>query len=221
MKKKLLIILLILALLGVGAALYLYNMDWGGRESTIEKVKIEPVVQDDADASKVSLSAITGTYAALSKDGNAELLFAMEGLKDTKGAFEDISIDFDIKEDFETSSLNVVIKAASINTENEMRDEHLAAEEYFNVEKFPEITFNSSEISFKEGVYTAKGKLDFLGNSNDLNITFKHAGAAESEGTTLQVFEGNFTFDRTKYGMEEEKGIGNELTVTFYAKMKK
>ena len=94
MKKKLLIIFLILALLGVGAALYIYNMDWGGRESTIEKVKIEPVAKEKGADAKPSLSSISGTYTALSKEGNAELLFAMEGLKDTKGAFEDISINF-------------------------------------------------------------------------------------------------------------------------------
>jgi polyisoprenoid-binding protein YceI len=209
-------------LLNAGVLLLMISaVSCGGRESTIEKVEIDPVIAEEGAESKPSLISIPGTYKALSKEGNAELLFAMEGLKDTKGAFEDISIDFDIKEAYETSSLNVVIKASSINTENEMRDEHLVAEDYFNVEKFPEIKFNSSKITFNDGVYTAKGKLDFLGSSNDLDITFKHAGAAEAEGTTLQVFEGSFTFDRTKYGMEEETGIGNELQVTFYAKMKK
>jgi polyisoprenoid-binding protein YceI len=209
-------------IVGISVALLLItSVSCGQRESTIEKVEIDPVSTETEAVSKPLLGSIAGAYKALSIDGNAELLFAIEGLKDTKGAFEDVSIDFDIKENFESSILNVVIKSATINTENEMRDEHLLAEDYFNVEKFPEITFNSTELSFNEGLYTAKGKLNFLGSSNDLDVVFKHAGSAKTDVAELQVFEGSFTFDRTKYGMAEEKGIGNEVIITFYAKMKK
>lgn len=61
--------------------------------------------------------------------------------------------------DISKSSVEVVIDATSINTDNEGRDKHLRSADFFEVEKFPTITFKSSAV--KE---IAKGKLEVTGN---------------------------------------------------------
>ncbi len=49
------------------------------------------------------------------------------------------------------SSVNVAIKTASITTENDRRDSHLRSAEFFDAEKFPEITFVSKSFEKGEG----------------------------------------------------------------------
>ena len=68
-------------------------------------------------------------------------------LGSAKGRFTKFngSIDFD-REQPEKSSVTVAIQAASIDTGIAKRDEHLRSEEFFNVQKFPEITFKSRQV---------------------------------------------------------------------------
>ena len=222
--KKLLIAAGVIAVLGLITVLIIFNMDWGERTSTVEKTEIEEAV-DSVDENGIilpSLDDLEGMYDVDTESGKAELLFEIDGLKNTKGAFEKFEASFDIKDDFATSLLRVKIDAASINTENDMRDDHLKEPDYFDVKKYPNIIFESDNISFEEGTYTASGDLEFLGNTNSMDITFEHNGGQDLEGDVrIEVFEGSFEFDRTQYGMEEESGIGNIVSITFYVELEK
>lgn len=68
-------------------------------------------------------------------------------LLDTEGTFKDWSgnVVFD-KEDITKSSVSVVIKVGSIDTRIHKRDEHLKGADFFDVAKYPEITFQSTKI---------------------------------------------------------------------------
>ena len=68
------------------------------------------------------------------------------------GKFEDYTgqINFDGK-DFTTGSAEVTIQAASINTDSEKRDNHLRSSDFFDVAKYPTITFKSTKIERTEG----------------------------------------------------------------------
>lgn len=222
--KKVAIVGSVLVVLGLITALIIFNMDWGERVSSIDKTDIEEVV-DSADASgviKPSLDELSGLYTVDTENGKAELLFEVDGLKNTKGAFEKFSVSFDIAENYSSSHLIVDIDAASLNTNNKMRDEHLVDPGYFDVKKYPSIKFESTQVSFLDTAYTATGNLDFVGASNELTINFDHKGGKDLDnGIRIEVFEGSFTFDRTKYGMEEESGIGNDVTISFYVELEK
>ena len=60
--------------------------------------------------------------------------------------------------DITKSSVNVTIDAASINTDNDARDNHLRTPDFFDAAKFPAITFKSTAV--KE---VAKGELEVTG----------------------------------------------------------
>ncbi|MBS1121315.1 MAG: YceI like family, partial [Deltaproteobacteria bacterium] len=47
----------------------------------------------------------------------------------------------------ETSKVDVTIDATSIDTSNEKRDAHLKSPDFFDVEKFPSLTFKSTKVS--------------------------------------------------------------------------
>jgi polyisoprenoid-binding protein YceI len=69
------------------------------------------------------------------------------GLSKAKGSFRDVSgaIMYDAK-DISKSAVEVNIKTASINTNNEARDKHLRTADFFDVEKYPEMTFKSKRV---------------------------------------------------------------------------
>ena len=219
MLKKIIIGAVIIAAVGVGV---IFLIPWGEYESTLEKSEINTEESIDSTGSKVpSLSLLLGNYTITSgADAQAELLFDVDGLKQTKGAFEDFSVAFNIAEDFTQSTLNVTIQTASINTGNSMRDEHLAEEDFFDIANYPEIVFNASNVSETDTAYVATGELTLLEETKALNVPFKHLGnGTDKNGNDFEAFEGNFVFDRTAYGMEEVSGAGNIVTVSFYCEL--
>jgi len=222
MIKKLLIIGFVLALIGVAVFFYVTS---GEYESQLEKSEIdkEEVQVDSLGEVKASLDELDGLYQVESGEGvAAELLFTTDGLKNTKGAFEEFTVKFDIADDYTTSSLNIEIQTKSINTGNGMRDESLLEEDFFNEPLYPTIVFKSTSIIFSKGEYKTEGNLTLNGSSNKLTIPFTHLGAGENEhGSSFEAFEGTFEFNRTKYGQEEVTGTGNIVVITFYCELEK
>lgn len=201
----------------------LFLIPWGNYESNLEKSELTKV-ENDFDSSGVvlpSLDDLYGIYHVESGEGNiAEILFKIDGLKNTVGAFEEFSIDFDIKDSFALSNLDVVIQAASVNTENATRDESLVSQDFFHVAKFPTIEYHAEQIEFKNSVYTAKGELTLMGTTKTLEVPFKHVGSGRNKNKVdFEAFEGEFEFDRTQYGMVEEAGVGNIVKISFYCEM--
>ena len=56
-----------------------------------------------------------------------------------------------------------MIDAASIDTNDEARDEHLRGEQFFETEAFPEIKFKSSSVTFVDNVYSVTGDFTMHG----------------------------------------------------------
>ena len=112
-------------------------------------------------------------------------------------------------DDLARSSFQVNIKATSINTDNETRDEHLKEEDYFDVKKYPLIRFVSSSIraTGKKDSYEAKGILTIKGTSREISLPF----IAVKSGSGW-AFTGSFTMNRRDYGVGGSSTISNELT---------
>src|SRR5882757_9802211 len=109
----------------------------------------------------VSLNGFGQTYKPIDQGSLVEFMIKNLGFN-TKGSFSglDGSISFDAK-DAGKASFDVSIDAASINTDNNMRDGHLKKESYFDVEKYPRIKLVSTSVTGPDngGRYTFNGKL--------------------------------------------------------------
>src|SRR5262245_22249976 len=69
------------------------------------------------------------------------------GMSSVIGKFTDFTVAIEYDEaDITKSSVDAVIKATSIDTGIENRDKHLRTADFFDVEKYPEITFKSSSV---------------------------------------------------------------------------
>ncbi|MFX0095986.1 MAG: YceI family protein, partial [Candidatus Hodarchaeota archaeon] len=125
------------------------------------------------------------------------------------GKFGDYTIDFMFDEkDLSKSSVKATIKTASINTDNKQRDEHLRSADFFDAEKYPEITFVSDEIKKKGGQYVAKGTLTIRGVSKEIELPFIILGPVQdSRGNTRIGVEASLTIDRQEYGVSWSKTL--------------
>lgn len=94
------------------------------------------------------------------------------------------------------SSIKAAIAVESISTGIEARDKHLKKDDFFDVTKYPKITFESTKIFKTSTGFLAEGKLTIKNVTKDISIPFTYSGTAAGG-----VFEGGLTLNRLDYGI--------------------
>lgn len=125
----------------------------------------------------------------------------------TKGRFTDYKGFVEMDPDgIKIKAIEAVINTASINTNHEKRDGHLKDEDFFNVEKYPTITYKM-KYSRKEGdKIIAIGDLTLLGVTKEVTLTGKFNGLANDPyGNTRAGFSAEGTLNRKDFGMNWSK----------------
>jgi polyisoprenoid-binding protein YceI len=125
-------------------------------------------------------------------------------LSKVRGRFNDFAgtIQFDPTHP-ETSHVDVVVQAASIDTAERDRDAHLRSADFFDVETFPTLTFKSTSVTPRGGDrYDVAGDLTIHGVTRQVTIEAAYLGAARDPwGNSKSVFEGELTLNRKDYGL--------------------
>jgi polyisoprenoid-binding protein YceI len=146
---------------------------------------------------------------------------SMWNLVKVKGGFGDVRGSGTVAADG-TASGELTIGAASIDTANGKRDTHLKSQDFFHVDKHPEITYTATSVSAPAGGGTAKdtvtveGTLTVAGNSRPLTVTATVAAAgAAGDGTvtldaTVPVNRKDFGLNFNQLGM---MSVDNTITV--------
>jgi polyisoprenoid-binding protein YceI len=121
--------------------------------------------------------------------------------------------------DISKSSVNVTIKTASINTDVPNRDNDLRSANYFDVEKFPEITFQSKSVEKKGDSYVAHGALTIHGVSKDVDLPFDFKGPVEAGQNRGKVMgaHASLTVNRQDFGVGKATPmIGSDVKIELY-----
>ena len=101
-----------------------------------------------------------------------------------------------------SSSVSLTLRTASIDTGAEDRDGHLRSPDFFDVEKFPTITFRSTRVERDGNVWSITGDLTIKDVTRPVTIPFEHTGSAQDPfGNTRIGFEGSVTINRKDYGL--------------------
>src|SRR6478672_1259450 len=118
--------------------------------------------------------------------------------------------------DITKSSVSVTIKTASVNTDVTNRDNDLKSANYFDIEKLPEITFQSKSIEKKGNDYVAHGTLTIHGVSKDVDMPFELKGPVDAGNNRGKVMgaHGSLTVNRVDYGVGKATPmISNEVKI--------
>jgi polyisoprenoid-binding protein YceI len=128
----------------------------------------------------------------------------LNGLSRVSGKFADFSVtlNHDDKE-ITKSSVSVTIKATSIDTGIAARDNHLRSADFFDVEKFPDITFQSTRIEKNGKQLLAIGTLTMHGVAKEITLPFTIVGVEKNETSKKMVvgYSASLTLNRRDFGI--------------------
>jgi polyisoprenoid-binding protein YceI len=168
--------------------------------------------------SAVAAQAAPETFKIDPAHSSVEFKIRHLGISWVTGVFKDFegTVVYD-EADPSKNSIEVTVKADSVDTSNSMRNDHLKKPEYFNVEKFPTLTFKSSKVEKTEkGEFKVTGDFTLLGVSKSIVVEVEGSGPVE--GMKKEVRRGGeteFTIKRSDYGMKEGVGpVGDEVKIT-------
>jgi len=101
------------------------------------------------------------------------------------------------------SHAEVTIKAASIDTRNAQRDEHLRSNDFLAMQEHPEITFISTGVrQVDDTTFELTGDLTIRGVTRSVTIQFTFEGAAKDPFGNLRAgFEGSVAINRKDWGV--------------------
>jgi polyisoprenoid-binding protein YceI len=146
------------------------------------------------------------------------------GISTVRGTFTKLSgTAHYVPADAKSDSVEVTIEPASVDTRVEMRDNDLRGDHFFDVQKYPSMTFRSTKVESAgadklkvTGDLTIRGvtkpvSLDVEGPSKPLDDGHGHLHIGISASGTL---------NRTDFGMTGYQGVvGNEITLTIDAEL--
>jgi len=177
------------------------------KETLVNKLKTIPVLM-----LAVSLFATGGparaadTYQIDPVHSFASFSIGHLGIGLVRGFFSDIAgtIVFDEK-DAAKSAVEVTIKTASVNTHVDKRDDDLRSPNFFEVAKYPTMTFKSTKITKQDGHYSVTGDFTLHGVTKTITVAARHLGAGKDPwGGFRAGFAADFTLKRSDFGMKHD-----------------
>lgn len=125
------------------------------------------------------------------------------------GSFKDFEIRAQAsKEDFSDLEIEAIAKTASINTENERRDNHLRSDDFFNAERFPEIRFTSNSIEMVgEKSYKIRGELTIRDVTREVSFDAVLNGAIRTGKSFRAGWQATLTINRFDFGLKWDRAI--------------
>jgi polyisoprenoid-binding protein YceI len=162
----------------------------------------------------LALAAGTGSADTYTADSaHSEVVFSVRhlgGVSKVSGRFNEFAanINGDPAKP-EAATVEFTIKTTSIDTKEAGRDKHLRSADFFDVEKYPEITFKSSKIAAKgQNKYDVTGTLTMHGVSKEVTLPVTMAGPVkDGRGNEKFGFETSTKLNRKDYGITWNRAL--------------
>ena len=153
----------------------------------------------------MSTTTATATSTLAIDRSHSEVGFQVRHLlSKVRGRFNEFdgTIEFD-EANPASSRVDVTIHARSIDTGEPDRDTHLRNADFFDVEKYPVLTFTSKSVTPRgENSYDVVGDLTIHGITRQITLPASFLGAAQDPwGNTKLVFEADLTLNRKDFGL--------------------
>lgn len=152
-------------------------------------------------ASLLASSALyAGTYNVDTSHSNVGFKVKHMMISNLSGKFDKFSGSFEYDEKTNTlKSLNGTVSIDSINTENQKRDAHLKADDFFDAKNYPNLTFKLEKIQGDK----AFGKLTIRDITKDVVLDFENNGSIKDPWGNVRVgLSLNGKINRFDYGLK-------------------
>jgi polyisoprenoid-binding protein YceI len=153
---------------------------------------------------RTQIATTTARAYAIDK-AHSEVTFQVRHLlTKVRGRFSEYSGTVHVNEQEPgNSSVSLTIDAASIDTSNSDRDQHLRSDDFFAVQTYPTLTFDSSRV-VTTGVdtYDVTGTLTIRGVAREIVLPVTYLGVAKDPwGNARAGFEAEVTINRKEFGL--------------------
>lgn len=151
-------------------------------------------------------------------------------ISEVTGKFRDFMIKFNAtKDDFSDAMVIATIRVASITTENEKRDAHLKSDDFFNAEKYPEITFKSTSFqNVGRNQYKITGDLTIRSVTKRVTFDATLNGSMSTPNGMVYAWRATTTINRFDFGLKWNMAIeggglvaGDTVTITLNIELNK
>jgi len=120
------------------------------------------------------------------------------------------------------SSVTAEIDASSIDTNQEQRDNHIRSADFFEVAKYPTITFTSTSVEPKGDDFVVRGDLTIKGNTRSVPLKLELNGfGPDAFGGTRAGFTATTEISRKEFGVDIDMPmdgggvvVGDKITIT-------
>lgn len=156
-----------------------------------------------ATPAKPAISNI-GKWSLDASHSNIKFSVTHMMVTETEGSFKIFSGSVNAtKEDFSDSQVEFSADAKSINTDNEDRDKHLRSGDFFDAEKYPQITFKATSFKKVKGnQYTLIGDLTMHGVTKKVTFNATYGGTMKDPwGNTKAGFKATTKINRKDFGL--------------------
>lgn len=162
--------------------------------------------------SATALSAIpTGTWNVDPAHSSVEFRVKHLGIATVRGRFREFEGRLEVGETIESTRAHGTIRTASIDTGEAKRDDHLRSPDFFDADKHPEITFESTSIEVVgDEELRVTGNLSLHGVTGEITLHAEVTGSEQDPwGNTRVGLEAQGELDRGDYGMTFNQALGS------------
>jgi polyisoprenoid-binding protein YceI len=133
------------------------------------------------------------------------------GVATVRGEFGEFEGSLEIGDDLASSKATGTVKAASVDTNQDARDEHLRSADFFEVETYPEISFASTSIEqVDEETVKIVGDLTMHGETHPIELEAELGGIETGpEGETRTGLEVTGQLSRKEWEMKFNAALGS------------
>jgi polyisoprenoid-binding protein YceI len=153
----------------------------------------------------------TGTWTV--DPAHSSVVFSVKhmGIANVRGQFTEFAGTLEMQEDLAASRVRGSVKVASVDTGEAQRDDHLRSADFFDVEEFPELTFESTRIeALDEDSSRVYGNLTMHGITHEVKLEVAIQGTdTDPWGNTRAGLEVVGKLKRSDWDMKFNQALGS------------
>ncbi|MDQ0866680.1 YceI family protein [Arthrobacter globiformis] len=137
-------------------------------------------------------------------NSHSEIAFTVRhaGISKVRGQFKDAAATLNLADDVTATKVEATIQTASFDSGDANRDGHVRGEDFFDVEKFPEISFVSNSLFANGDSYELQGDLTIKGVTRPVSLETEFNGVAvDPFGNTRAGVSAETTISRKDFGL--------------------